>query len=154
MDIINKIEMVLENENNDEEIIDGIKMVFNKYFPNGWINIIKMFTDDIGFSFGIIGDKKELSSGILDNDPVHHKFLISHIPDGWEMIKVMGYISINPEDQFMAMSLVKTKFRKTKGNTKKIISTFDKFLKNLKIMIKDNEENIFQRSKYSDKFFK
>lgn len=156
MDIINKIEMVLENENenNDKEIIEGIKIVFNKYFPNGWIFQQKISSDTISFSFGIIGDKKELSSGILDNDPVHHKFIIRKEKMGWEVENLIGSIAINPTEQSSAISSVKTKFRKTKGNTKKIINTFDRWFGKLKSLIKDNEENIYQRSKYSDKYFK
>ncbi|KFZ25651.1 MAG: hypothetical protein KQ78_02144 [Candidatus Izimaplasma bacterium HR2] len=154
MDIINKIDLVLENENNEKEIMDGIKNVFEKHFSNGWFNLRKISSDSIGFSFGIIGDKKELSSGILDNDPVHHKFMIRKEEMGWEVKNLFGSIAINPKEKYMAMSSVKTKFRKTKGDTKKIISTFDKWFVKLKSLIKDNEENIYQRSNYSDKFFK
>ena len=154
MYILDKINLILEDEENSEEIIDGIKIVFKKYFPNGWIIWRKISSNTISFSLGIIGDKKELSSGILDNDPVHHKFIIRKEKMGWEVENLIGSIAINPIEQYLVMSSVKTKFRKTKGNTKKIINTFDRWFGKLKSLIKDNEENIYHRDQYSDKFFK
>lgn len=142
---------------NNQFIVDSIQKSFDKQFPNAWsiIRVQKLIGEVITVTFGLV-DKSELTSGILENDPVFHSFII-HIEgdDKYEAAVNSSGISINPpEGSYYAMERVKTKFRKTKGDSKRIVKTFDTFFKRLKVLVKANEANIYQRQNYSDKYFK
>lgn len=141
-----------------EMIAKSVKSSFEQQFPNGWIvsRVVKgLGGPQVYVSLGIISDRSELISQIIDNDPAFHSFLVFDESNGkYEARNIRGDISINPVEKYLAMSTVKTKFRKTTGNVDKIIRTFDKFFVNLKQLVKDNEDNIYQRGKYSDKYFK
>lgn len=141
-----------------EQIAEGISTAFDKYFPNGWsrIGVNRIIGDDlVSVTFGLVSDKSEQSSGLFDNDPMLHKFLVRQKGDGtYVSEKLLGYISTNPEaGSYMAMSSVKTPYRKTTGNPEKIIKSFDVFFGRLKTLLNEHESNIYGRERYSDKWF-
>jgi hypothetical protein len=141
----------------DEDLIKSIESNFKKHFPNGWIitGINKGLGGYLGINMGIIGNRSELPSKILDNDPVHHKFIIHKEKGGYSAEVLVGGISINPpKDSYLAMGNVKTKWRKTKGDTTKINKAFDTFFKRLKALVKEHESDIYHRDMYSNKYFK
>lgn len=144
--------------NTELEVIENIKSSFNKHFPLGWMIIGKgrgIGSDTISISMGLV-DSSELQSNILMNDPVFHSFLIFvEGEDKYEATYNQGRISINPEPgTHYAMGSVKTKFRKAKGDLAKMTRTYDTFFKRLKVLVSENESNIYHRSNYSDKYFK
>lgn len=144
--------------NTELDVIENIKSSFNKHFPNGWMNIGKgrgIGSDTIHISFGLV-DVSELSSRISQNDPVFHSFIIFvEGEDLYEAQYTTGSIKINPEvGTHYAMGSVKTKFRKSKGDSDKMTRTFDTFFKRLNVLVIEHESNIYQRNTYSNKWFK
>lgn len=147
-----------EAEMDADELADRIADSFRGVFPNGWIksNVPKsgISEGDIAISFGLISDKSELSSGIADNDPMHHKFMVHNEGGHYEAVKLSGGLDVNPEKgSYMAMDKMKTPWRKTKGDGDKILKAFETFFGRLMKMVKDNEENIHKRENYSDQYF-
>lgn len=129
---------------------------YSDLFPNGWINIqlnTGMSNDSISISLGIISNRADQSSQIVDNDPMLHSFFFHPDPKGWQVETCRSGISINPIEQYYAMSTVKTKFRKTTGNNEKLYKTFDRFFKRLKDLLNEHQSNIYGRSHYPDKYF-
>jgi len=142
---------------NNKELHDKIKHEFKTVFPNGWMASHVghgLNGKNIYIQFGLV-DREQLSSKILNNDPVHHKFLIFADTDKLESNCLQSGISINPEaGSYMAMGTVKTKYRKTTGNHNRILKSFKTFFPRVKQLVTENEANIYQREKYDDKFFK
>jgi len=73
----------------------------------------------------------------------------------YEAVNLTGSISTKPEEgSYMAMSRVKTPFRKTKGDAKKILKAFETFFPRLKKLVNDNRDNIYKVEEIKDKYFK
>ena len=140
------------------KLVADIEKEFKSQFPNAWFfGSVRagLGLPHVSIDFGFV-NKSELTSNILDNDPVHHSFMFHDEGSGkFNAVRLRGGISINPpEGSYLAMDTVKTKFRKTTGDDKRILKTFKTFFKRLKVLVKDNEQNIYQRKKYSDKYFR
>lgn len=141
---------------NNQELHDGIKQAFKTTFPDGWIDSgvgCGQTGGLIYIEFGLVGDRTQLTSNILDNDPCHHKFLIFADTSILECKDLVSGISVNPKDKYLAMSHVKTKYRKTTGDHARILKSFITFFDRLQKLVIENEHDIYQRSKYDDKFF-
>jgi len=133
-----------------------VEAEFRKAFPNGWIQFKPQFLGGAGFNlyFGIIGNKSELTSGILMNDPAYHSMGVSPGQKGYDVELSQGRLNLNPEKgSGMAMSSVKFGFRKFSGDDKKIVDGFSKYFAKMKSVIKSNGDNVYRRSEYSDKYF-
>lgn len=138
-------------------VMSSIESAFLSKFPNCYLSVTesKSLGHSIGVSFGLILNKAELPSGIRDNDPVQHQFIIHINKNGFEAVPLQGSIWINPPaGSYLAMGRIKTPFRKTSGDAKKIIKAFETFVPRLKQLVKDNEANIYGRQKYKDVYFK
>lgn len=135
-------------------MIKEIEKEFKSQFPNGWIRFGKtcLGGNEDTFRFGLV-DPNELTSKILMNDPVYHSFIIFNDSKGFSA-EGGGCISVNPVEKFYAMSSVKTKWRKTRGNEERVLKAFKTFFGRLRVLVDENESNIYQRDKYSDKWFK
>lgn len=139
------------------KVMSEIESAFLSKFPNCFLQVqeSKGFGHSIFVNFGLVLNKAELPSGIRDNDPVSHKFMIYIEKTGFEAITLTGGIAVNPPaGSYNAMGFVKTPFRKTKGDAKKIIKAFETFVPRLKQLVKDNEANIYGRDKLKDVYFK
>ena len=141
-----------------KELAQDIEAMFKKHFPNGWVKALarNMFGEDaITLSFGLVADTKELTGGYLLNDPLKQGFIVRPGKKGWTTEQTQGWLAINPEEgSYNAMGSVKTKFRKTNADTAKTLKAFDKYLTTVKGLVKEHESNIYNRAKYSDKYFK
>jgi|GEM_PF-1998746 len=132
------------------ETANLIEKSYRKYFPKGMFYSKKLALGGSGFSFtiGLIGDKKDLPNGIEHNDPMRHVFMVNSRDGVFEVTSPSGNLSVNPpEKSFMAMGSVKTKFRKLKGDEKKIVAGMDRFFSKLKNTVKDNKDNIYGADK-------
>jgi len=140
---------------NNEQLLKHIEDQFTTSFPNGWFSG-GVNDSYITFQLGIISDHSQLTSGIIHNDPVHHQVIIHLNSDGtMEAKTLIAGICVNPpEGSYLAMSIVKTGYRKTTGDAAKVLKSFVRFFPRLKVHVAENEDNIYQRSKYDDKFFK
>lgn len=129
-----------------KEIADLIEKSYRKYFPKGLFYSRKQSLGGSGFTFtlGLIGDKKDVPNGIEHNDPMRHVFMVNLKGDDFEVTSNHGSLSTNPpKGSHMAMHNVKTKFRKVKGDEKKIVVGMDRFFSRLKSLVKDNKDNIY-----------
>lgn len=146
------------------EFINEIQGTYYKYFKDSKIQVD--FTSNLYNSIYIkcllARDKTEVAHGIIDNDMLHIKFSIDHNGKAFDKdITINSIVDFNdlnlncwdksylikPNDRFLAYSSRKLTFRKTKGDTKKVISTLDKFFKKLKDqLISDYNENMIHKS--------
>lgn len=147
-----------EKQEEASKLATQLTVIAKKYFPNSYAasNFSKsMSLWSITFQFGLIGDKSDVPNGIRRNDPVDHLFNIYVTESGYEVSALIGGLATNPEEgSYLAIRNVKTPFRKTKGDVKKIEKTFDTFFKRLKKLVDDNKDNIYGVDKIKDKYFK
>lgn len=151
-----KFKNIITESMSNDEFMDKLESSFKKYFPNGWANIRRVSiigSPIIKFEFGLV-DRNELTSKILMNDPAYHLFLIDGEPDGYEAKLSIGSISVNTDKQHLVMDSIKSPWRKSKGDATKLLKTYNTFFTRLKKLVKDNENEIYDRKKYSDKYFK
>lgn len=150
-----------------DEFLEGMESSFKKQFPNGYFSIsVHQGIGDylVSVYIGLIDNIKDVSNQIRENDPMRHSFLITADRETSKEREMDGMLTAEnlngdirtnpPEGSYLAMGKVKTKFRRTKGDKAKLLSTFDKFFKKLKSLVKENEENIYRRDSYPDKYFK
>jgi len=131
---------------------------FSKHFPNGYVSSSagkSIGSMVISVSIGMIKDINDVSNKIRMNDPMSHKFLIHIEGDKYEAVGLQGGLSIEPEEgSYMAMGRVKTPWRKTLGDSTKVLKAFETFFTRLTKIVKDNEDNVYGRSRINDKYFK
>ena len=134
----------------NQEIINNIESSFKKHFPNGYINIYNRDQEkvDIQFYIGLIGNKNDINNGIRENDPMHHLFVIRQKEDKLIADMLFGGLSCKPTNPLYAMDNVKTKFRKTTGDSNKICTTYDKWFKKLKELVIEQGSNIYKAEVY------
>lgn len=146
-------------EADNAELIAGIETAFNKNFPNS--RILAQTKKSVGRSYVavevfLMSTQAEQASNIWRNDPMHAAWNIFGNPEAYETERLMGGgIYLKPEEgSNLVMQQGKVPFRKTKGDTAKIVKAFDVHFKRLKDFVKENEANIYRRDKIADKYFK
>jgi hypothetical protein len=148
----------LELHPDTQELANEIESLYKKHFPQGWIDASARHSfgeDVISMKFGLVADKKELTGGYWQNDPLKQGFIVRPGKKGWASEQTLGWLAINPaEDSYNAMDSIKTKFRKFNGDSAKTVKAFDKYFKTLKATVREHQANIYNRAKYSDKYFK
>jgi hypothetical protein len=148
----------LELQKSTVDLRDKIEASFFKHFPQGWIEASArhMFGEDvISMKFGLVANRKELTGGYYLNDPLKQGFITRPHKKGYQTEQTQGWLSLTPaEGSYNAMDSLNTKFRKYSGDEAKTVKAFDKYFTMLQKVVKDNESNIYNRSKYSDKYFK
>ena len=142
-------ELFKELSESSEDFCENLDKEFKKYFPNGFFYCKKQNSlsgDIYKWSFGMIGNQKDLPNGIRQNDPMWHSGLIFIDKNGdLELNPSSTGIMLNPaEGSRMAMDKIKTKMRKTKGSHEKIEKYLKNFFKKLHGLMKDNKDNIYQ----------
>lgn len=142
------------------ELASKLDAMLKKEFPNNAVGarISKGISSPaISINLGLIKDINDLPSKIRGNDPGHTSILMFVRGNGeYELYEPYSRISVNPpEGSYLAMDSVKVPIRAfKKGTEKKVLSTFEKFAKQYKQIVKDNEDNIYGRENYSDRYFK
>ncbi len=140
-----------------DELTTKIEQLHKKAFPKSWFKIKKSnFGGNaaVGIHFGIVPES-EVPNKILDNDPGHHRFMIFvRGEDDYEVKVTLGSIYIVPEKGVnLEMQGVKTKFRKVKGNSAKVLKAFTTFFPRMKKIVTDNADNIYGGDRYSKGIF-
>jgi hypothetical protein len=138
-------------------IAEKIESILKARFPNGHVRAKysnMLSTDHITVSFGLIGDIEDVSSKIRHNDPLHHSFMITvRGDDKYEARNSIAGLMVKPsEGSYLAMDSVKTPFRKTTGDEKRIIKAFERFADRTVKIVKDNVENIYNVEKIPTKY--
>lgn len=162
----NKLVKLETDEGTNEDIQDGVPFpelaeqlqnVYMKHFPKGRIIVRKQALGDEGFyvTTFLIGEQKDQSNGIWDNDPLLHTFGFEGIGnDQFEFTRLRGRLSVNPpEGSHLAMSSLKIAFRKTKGDAKKVVTNFEKYVQKMKKLVKDSGDDVYGRDRYDNKYF-
>lgn len=146
--------------------IEQIEKDFYKVFPNGFINIgIERVVGSpyLYIGFGLIGDKKDQSHGIVENDPMHHK-MIGHfasndyyaehsIDEKIELESLISGIMVEPTEKYLAMSRVKTSFRKSTAPIAKQVPKLKKYFSEIGQLVLDNKDKLYKKDikeKYLD----
>jgi hypothetical protein len=143
----------------DNLLGNNIKNLLLSNFPNARVLVspVRLGISRSSYftvTFGAIGNISELTSRIEQNDPVGHKWIIwVNGEDKYLAESISSGISINPTEKYYAMGTVKTKFRKVSGDSNSITRAFTRFSDRLVGLVRENESNIYQRAKYSDKYF-
>jgi hypothetical protein len=141
--------------------LQELKDNFYSIFPNGKISaqVFNGIGDPtLGISFYMIGERTDQSHNIVDNDPVHTKF-IAHLPKihptketKFKVEYLMGGLSVKPEEgSFMAMGRVKLPYRKSTGDISKQVKNLTKYFKKVGQAVIDNKDNLYKKdlkSKY------
>jgi hypothetical protein len=129
-----------------DEMENEIKGIILKHFPKSYVNT-KYSTNlgksiDINFTLG--KNKSEWKNGIELNDPLRHVIIILFKNSGnYDIEIVNGSMTVIPDNKYMAYGRVKTGFRnKSNIGFGEVKSILDKSFKNLKKIIKDNEDKI------------
>lgn len=140
---------------------DNIVSEFEKVFPNGFIKAYYRRglgkENYISLAIGMIGDKSDQASQIIDNDPMLHKFMIYiHDDDTYtaKLIQGSGFY-VNPEPgSYLAMTRHKVPYRQSKGDSKRILKAMKRHFGRLKTELGKIESNLFGRERIKDIYVK
>lgn len=122
---------------------------FKDQFPNGFIQTqVRRCLSGNGWTIavriGLIRELSDVAYSIRHNDPMYHTFMITDNGHGlFEATSSIGSLMVNATVPHMAMSSVKTGFRKTTGDADKIVAGFDRFFKKLRKVFDDNKEDVY-----------
>lgn len=127
-----------------------VTSAFKKHFPNGFIQINqrKSFGDNGDYfvvRFGMIGNPRDNSNGIPENDKMGHTVTIQPNGDGSYVFKSSGRVYTEPkEGSYNAMDSIKTKLgNKSKVTIDKASDVLVKFFPKLSKIMQDNKDIIF-----------
>jgi hypothetical protein len=142
-----------------DEFIDSVTNKFHKHFPNGFINLkySEKFSVSISGTFGMIGDIKDQSNKIVQNDKMYHAFIMFLEDEEkgiWSFKTSSSKIYINPaEDSYNAMDSVKTKMgNNSKLTLEKADKKMEKFFKKLSDLMEEHKDEIFGVEKIDKKY--
>lgn len=139
-----------------EALVNDIHSLLKHKFPNGNISVSsnRVLTESISVFVGLVGNVKELTGGIVGNDPLGARFTIFPDPKGFVVEAQLSNLSVEPEEgSYMAMGSVKIPFRKVRGDASKVLKAFERWSDSVIDIVKKEEQNIYKRNQYSDKYF-
>jgi len=154
MEAYNKILMNEAKIMTVSEFVDSLEKAIKKIFPKSLVIVkaSKNLGSSIDFTFALGKDKSEFANGIIQNDPLLHKFTIGwnsftedrFIKDKIEVEAIQGGIlTVMPEEgSHMAYGRVKLGFRKKTAPPEGIIKHLDNYFKKVKKILKDNMDNL------------
>jgi hypothetical protein len=137
-----------------KELATEMEKTVLKVFPKSYARASYQLNlgESISLTFALAKDKSELGNGIIHNDPAHTIFMIqdglgrdNDIVGKLIIERILGSgFSVKPsEGSYMAMERHKVGFRKTTGDSKKILASLKKYFEKLKVELKANESNIY-----------
>ena len=143
---------------------DSVLNLFKKHFPNGYARSSKYtLGNGIHFSFGLIGDTSDCSSGIRQNDilnlsfGIHENFIFNSTHEIENKIIIesnQSSYAIKPQQQYFAMSRVKIPFRKINNTPEKALVNIEKYFIKAKELIKEDikNNNIYNQHTINQKY--
>jgi len=136
------------------ELMQAIENTYSKHFPLSRISVD--YVGNIYRSISIVcylaGDSTEVYNKIWRNDMLNIRFSIdaesgefekgtteeSELPENLKIeVNCKNYL-IKPNNSHLVYSRRELKYRKTKGNAKKIIATLDKYFIKLKLQLQED----------------
>jgi hypothetical protein len=152
---LNENEKVLnEGTMTVDEFTAKLKSTIKKHFPKSKVEAWSSTNlgSSISLSFALGKDKSEWVNGIIENDPLLHRFMI-----GWNSfaegrfikdkiqaeLTIGGSMLVEPEEgSRMAYGRKKIGWRKKTDTPEKIITHFDNYFKKMKKVLKDSIEDM------------
>ena len=144
------------NETNSDmtikEFMKDVKAIYSKHFPDSWCKaqFVKNLGGAIFIDFYLAKDESEVPHGYAVNDMFSCGFVIhldnkktsdDNLPQTITLQAMSSVIKTKPSNRFLAFDATKVPFRKSTGDTKKILTAIDKYLVKLANAIKIAYEN-------------
>lgn len=147
------------------ELLENLRNTYHKHFPRSQCSI--GYSDNIYGNIHIrcylAGNTHELINGYWDNDMFNIQFSIDKggksldrgtammptLPANLQMVSESKSYLINTSKNAYAFEYRRLQFRKTTGDSEKIIKTFDIFLTRLKKQLIDDLHNGLISDKYT-----
>ena len=124
------------------EFKEEIQKAYAKRFPNSLceVSIFKCLGRSLYITCRFAENEKEVPFGIMGNDMFCASMSINlpdnfgdddDLPESMVMEWQSSFIKAKPESKYLAYDAVKVPYRKTTGDTKKIIKALDKYFQRL-----------------------
>ena len=140
------------SESDAMQMIEEMRKIYAKEMPNSRLRISfrNLFEGNITIRMQVGNDKKEWPNGIEDNDIAIADFMVNGFDKEGNVSGQLEFINtrsgfgfyIKPESPYLAYSRHKIRFRKAKGDSKKILAAFKKTVQKLKSELKANVDKI------------
>ena len=147
--MINLVEDVNNSDMTISEFLTAVKEVYAKYFPDSvcGAKFSSSVTPSIFINCYLAGNQSELSGGYAVNDLFHCSLCI-FIKDrkatkdslfGEQTLEMANGSSIltKPDNKYCVYGSVKVPFRKTTGDAKKLLNYFDKYVRKIRDVLKE-----------------
>ena len=135
-----------------DQMVKEFEKIIKKHFPKGYADVqfSTHFSPDITIRFGMEGDINKLASGIRDNDPAYHIFMLRGMDKEGQLGPKMqidairgGVLMTDPDpDSRLAMKAVKIGWRKKTAAPDKILKHFDNYMVKVKKAIEQNKGKV------------
>ena len=125
-------------------IIESFKNKFTQQFPNSMIHVSEAaLSDDMVITF-TLAQPEDYPNKIINNDPMYHIIFVIDCKDGkFHVESTLSGLYVNPREEYLAMSCVKTKMRKKTGTPEQVEKHLNKWLDNLKQIVVENKNDIY-----------
>lgn len=124
-------------------LVEQIETLFLNKFPASYI---RSSVGCLGSGMYItlaLGQREQWSNGYIQNDPLYHIISVYPVNDGFEIKTQVSGLMVNPREQFVAMSRVKTAMRKKTGTLEQVLKHAAKWVDNLKTTVDANRQDIY-----------
>ena len=100
-------------------------------------------SDDMVIKF-TLAQPEDYPNKIINNDPLYHIIFVIDCNDGKFYVEsTLSGLYVNPREEYLAMSCVKTKMRKKLGTPEQVEKHLNKWLDNLKQIVVENKHDIY-----------
>ena len=136
-------------------IIESFKNKFTQQFPNSMIHVSKAsLSDDMVIKF-TLAQPEDYPNKIINNDPLYHIIFVIDCNDGKFYVEsTLSGLYVNPREEYLAMSCVKTKMRKKTGTPEQVEKDKQNQIKFAEEEKRKNEKRIrIKRRKLGEKLY-
>lgn len=146
-----------------DEFTKALEATIKKIFPKSFVRATA--STNLGASIGLVfalgGGKNEWTNGIIENDPLFHRWMIgwnSFTENAFIKDKIVaelstgGSLKVDPEPgSHMAFGRVKIGWRKKTAPPDKMIKSMGDYFKKVKKVLKDNWDRVPERDRELNK---
>lgn len=125
--------------------------IYNNYFRESKIKFSKANLGETTFiKLYLAKDETEEAHGYYDNDMIKCLFRLKEQENNYILESIINCYFIKPQEDYLCYSQKTVSFRKTTGDEKKILSSFEKFVKRLHDSILEDEKNGLIHDNFKD----
>lgn len=135
----NRNRFLRESGEDVDAFLEEVERLYHRYFPRSKIdaNVVSILGLRIYIDCYLAGDKSEVPYGIWRNDMFQVSLYIDLTRDRqfYDPIVLEGsesWVKARSESRYHSFDMLKVPFRKTKGDTRKILQALDKYFARLK----------------------